>query len=116
MLPLARRLGPRETASFAVHPRGIQGTNLASHLTMDEFGCIEEISRRHNGRVTFAMDHSFKTISQGTAPLLAACLEPALEAHIGSFVQDCPVGQALKYATGPENAKKLWAFSEQLVG
>ncbi|KAK7935063.1 Short-chain dehydrogenase TIC 32 [Apiospora marii] len=113
---LARRLGPRGIASFAVHPGGILGTNLASHLTMDEFGCIEEISRRNNGRVTFTMDHAFKTISQGTAPLLAACLDPALEAHNGSFVKDCQVGQALEYATDPENAKKLWTLSEQLVG
>ncbi|KAK7963822.1 hypothetical protein PG996_008492 [Apiospora saccharicola] len=82
---------------------------------MGEFGCIEEISRHNNSCLTFAMGHAFNTISQVTAPLLAACLDPALEVHSGSFVQDCQVGQALEYATDPENAKKLWTLSEQLV-
>lgn len=82
---------------------------------MDEFGCIEKISRRSNDRVTFATNHAFKTASQGTAPVLAACLDPALEAYSSSFVQDCQVRQALEYATDPENAKEMWALSEQLV-
>ncbi|KAK8113119.1 NAD(P)-binding protein [Apiospora sp. TS-2023a] len=115
----ATRPGVRVTvwiASFAIQPGDILESNLASHLILDEFGCIEEISRRNNGRVTFAMGHAFKTISQVTAPLLAACLDPALEVHSGSFVQDCKVGQALEYATDSENAQRLWALSEQLVG
>ncbi|KAK8065719.1 hypothetical protein PG997_012466 [Apiospora hydei] len=113
---LARRFGARGITSFAVHPGGILETNLANHLAMDEFAEIEEISRRNNGSVTFAMDHAFKTIAQGTAPLVAACLDPALVEHSGSFIQDCQVEQALEYATDPDNATKLWALSEQLVG
>ncbi|KAK8058630.1 hypothetical protein PG994_009078 [Apiospora phragmitis] len=113
---LARRLRARGITSLAVHPGGILETNLANHLTMEEFGSIEEVSRCNNGSVTFVMDHAFKTTMQGTAPLVAACLDPALEDHSGSFVQDCQVGQALEYATDPTNAKKLWALSERLVG
>ncbi|KAK6833792.1 hypothetical protein PG995_013525 [Apiospora arundinis] len=113
---LARRLGARGITSLAVHPGGIMETNLTNHLTAEDFAVIVETARRNNGAETFAIDHPMKTTAQGTAPLVAACLDPAFDEHNGSFIQDCQVGQALEYATDPEKAKKLWTLSEQLVG
>ncbi|KAI1084145.1 retinol dehydrogenase 13 [Whalleya microplaca] len=109
-------LARRGLRSYAVHPGGIWETHLTDHLQEGDFEEIGEISRRNNGRVTFVLDGR-KTRDQGTAPLLAAMLDPAFEERPGSFINEtCQVAEALDYATSAENAKKLWTLSEELVG
>jgi hypothetical protein len=34
----------------------------------------------------------------------------------GAFLDDCNPTKALDYASSPENAEKLWALSEEIVG
>lgn len=117
---LARRLASKGIQAYAVHPGGIATTGLATHLDFAEFGVISETATRNNGWDTFGitlMDtDKFKTVSQGTAPLLAASLDPSFEDKSGAYVEDCQIGKALEYASDPENARKLWALSEELVG
>ncbi|KAJ9134304.1 Retinol dehydrogenase 13 [Pleurostoma richardsiae] len=112
---LARRLADRGVYSFSVHPGGILDTGLAQHLEMKAFDQINEIAIRNTGR-PFQVDHPFKTTSEGTSSILAAALDPAFESQSGIFIQDCQAGSPFEYAVDPENAKKLWTLTEELVG
>ncbi|KAH7304206.1 short-chain dehydrogenase [Stachybotrys elegans] len=112
---LTRRLEDKGIRSVSVHPGGIWDTGLTSHLTKDDFVEVSNIAKRNNGRDTFRLDDP-KTPSQGTAPLVAAALDPSFDDKGGCFIEDCQIGDPETYAVDPENAKKLWALSEQLVG
>ncbi|KAI4595277.1 hypothetical protein KJ359_006951 [Pestalotiopsis sp. 9143b] len=115
---LARRLAGRGIRSYAVHPGGILGTGLASHLELESLAEIPAIAERNNGWRSFPpLDPArFKTASQGAACELAAALDPSFDDRSGSYVLDCQIGEALDYATDAGNAKKLWILSEELVG
>lgn len=65
-----------------------------------------------------------KTLSQGASTPLTAALDPGLDVSEveertegwGVFLADCQFRQAPKTAVGKEEAEKLWALSEELVG
>ncbi|KAJ0367126.1 hypothetical protein COL26b_011413 [Colletotrichum chrysophilum] len=111
---LARRLKDRGIVSLSVHPGSIGGTGLFNHVSMTELDKGDEISRKNTG-LPFAIDMPFKTATQGCSSILAAALDPELAVHSGSYIQNCQVGTPREYALDGENAKKLWAMSEDLV-
>ncbi|KAF3809624.1 Retinol dehydrogenase 11 [Colletotrichum gloeosporioides] len=113
-IELARRLKGRGVVSLSVHPGSIGGTGLFNHVSMTELDKGDEVSRKNTG-LPFAIDMPFKTATQGCSSILAAALDPELAAHSGSYIQNCQVGTPRKYALDGENAKKLWAMSEDLV-
>ncbi|KAL7622060.1 hypothetical protein AAE478_007561 [Parahypoxylon ruwenzoriense] len=108
-------LARRGFKSYSVHPGLIWGTGLSLHLTREDCEEIAVVANRNNGWPSYILDEP-KTLSQGTSPLLAAALDPALEEKSGVFIEDSQIGQALDYAVSPENATKLWSLSEKLVG
>ncbi|KAI2626135.1 retinol dehydrogenase 13 [Hypomontagnella submonticulosa] len=112
---LAKRLGSKGIQAYSVHPGSIWTTNLANHLTQDDFAGIEKAIKRNTGK-EFGPLNSKKTVSQGTAPLLAAALDPAFEDRNGSYVVDCQITSPAEHAADPESARKLWELSEKLVG
>lgn len=56
------------------------------------------------------------SMQQGIASALLAALDPSLREKGGSFIKECNVVEPLSYATDREEARKLWALSEKLVG
>lgn len=114
---LARRLKPHNIQAFAVHPGLILSTGLGAHMDfMAQLPAIEAALKKNNPGLTWNADGHAKNDSQGCATGLTAALDPRLEAETGAYLMDCAVSKPLKYATDLENAKKLWAYSEELVG
>jgi NAD(P)-dependent dehydrogenase (short-subunit alcohol dehydrogenase family) len=112
---LARRLANRDIKSFSVHPGGIWDTGLATHLTDDDFNQIKDIALRNTGKGTFRVDDP-KTLSEGTAPIVATALDSTFDDRSGSFIEDCQISNPEPYAVDPVSAERLWALSEELVG
>ncbi|KAI1397222.1 retinol dehydrogenase 13 [Hypoxylon fuscum] len=113
---LARRLASKGVRSYSVHPGTIYGTSLALHLDFsDDFKSLNEVAMRNTG-MEFGTVGEAKTASQGSAPLLAAALDPDFDDRSGGFVEDCQISTARPYAIDPDNARRLWELSEKLVG
>ncbi|KAF3907292.1 hypothetical protein ABW21_db0201513 [Orbilia brochopaga] len=104
---LAERFGDRKVYSYSLHP-GLINTAMAQKMDMDGF------SKQFN--VTL----HWKTFAQGTATHVVAAFDPSLEPHNGAFLADCQIkpitGAEAEWATGTENAERLWKLSEELVG
>jgi NAD(P)-dependent dehydrogenase (short-subunit alcohol dehydrogenase family) len=114
----------RGIRATAVHPGGIQ-TELGRHMTE---AALEGLLQRVNDQ-NAAMGQPpmvWKSIPQGAATSLwAAVVAPADEIG-GQFCEDCHVaeisdrpglsGGVQPYAIDGENAKALWAKSEEMVG
>ncbi|SBV32220.1 putative oxidoreductase [uncultured Sphingopyxis sp.] len=119
-----RRHRGRGVRAAAVHPGGIQ-TELSRHL---DDGAIEALIEQINAAARAAGDEAFefKSIPQGAATSVwaAAVADPA---EIGGrYLEDCQVAGLANegsgnrgvraYALDPQNAKALWAKSEEMVG
>ena len=58
-----------------------------------------------------------KTMSQGTATIQVAALDPDLSGSNGAYLSDCQVVQDIEpWASEAAKAKDLWDLSEKLVG
>ncbi|KAI3396965.1 hypothetical protein diail_11365 [Diaporthe ilicicola] len=114
---LARRLESHSIQAFAVHPGLIVTTGLGAH--MDFMAQLPELlaaAERNNPGVGWSVEGHVKNDSQGCASVLLAALDPGMKSQTGAYVEDCAVGKATEVAADPQNAKKLWAYSEELVG
>lgn len=111
-------LARRGITSLAAHPGTIMGTNLGRYLDMGSeehpFALLDRIALRNTGQ-KFELSAE-KSLSQGAASILSAALDPELARQSGAYVADCQVEEAFAYSQDRENAKKLWALSEELVG
>ncbi len=108
----------------AVHPGGIQ-TELGRHMTPEMIQAMTERVSRQTGQA-----FQWKTIPQGAATSVwAGVVAPAdevggrycLDCHVVTEIVDDPnanfmQGGVRPYALDPENAKALWAKSEEMVG
>jgi NAD(P)-dependent dehydrogenase (short-subunit alcohol dehydrogenase family) len=101
----------------AVHPGAIAATNLSRHMDPEALADL-----RASG--TF----KYKTIEQGAATSVLVATSPQLEGIGGRYFEDCNeaavvdpsasdfVGSGVaNYAVDPDNAKRLWDVSEQLL-
>ena len=119
-----RRHQDRGVRAAALHPGGIH-TELARHL---DNGALEALVERINAaaREAGGENFEFKSIPQGAATSVwaAAVADPA---EIGGrYLEDCQVAKLAEneglregvraYAIDPDNAKALWAKSEEMVG
>lgn len=114
---LARRLEGRGVRAFAVDPGFIMGTGLGLHIDfMAQLPELLAVAEKNNPGM-FGLDASdAKSVAQGCSSTLVAALDPALEVHSGAFIRDCRVWDAMPYAVDSDNARKLWAYSEEAVG
>lgn len=103
-----RRWGRGGVHSFAVHP-GAVITELARHLTRDD------VTARLAG-------HQVVDVSQGAATTVWAATSPELDGRGGLYLEDChvagPADDAAKggyapYAVDPEQAARLWDWSQR---
>jgi NAD(P)-dependent dehydrogenase (short-subunit alcohol dehydrogenase family) len=121
-----RRHRARGVRATALHPGGIL-TELGRHLQPGELeATVERINAdlTAEGRPPF----QFKTIPQGAATSVWAAFVAAAEEVGGRYCEDCQVSQITDglispvspgvrpYALDPEQAKTLWAKSEEMVG
>lgn len=114
---LARRLAKHDIQSFSVHPGLIMTTGLGNHLDfMAEMPGLLAAVEKNNPGETWGLEGQAKDDSQGCASGLVAALHPDWKHRSGAYVEDCQVGEAIAYAADAENAKKLWAYSEGVVG
>ncbi|KAI0049355.1 hypothetical protein FA95DRAFT_1604477 [Auriscalpium vulgare] len=62
--------------------------------------------------------HERKSLSAGTATHIVAAFDPAIKDQSGAYLEDCQVRNDIvaAHAVDPENAAKLWALGERLVG
>lgn len=119
-----RRHRDRGVRATAVHPGGIQ-TELSRHMPD---GALDDLLQSINEQNAAAGQPpmAWKTIPQGAATSVWAAVVASAEAVGGQFCEDCHVaeisdvpgltGGVQPYALDPENAKALWAKSEQMVG
>jgi NAD(P)-dependent dehydrogenase (short-subunit alcohol dehydrogenase family) len=120
-----RRHRDRGVRAASVHPGGIQ-TELARHMPPEAIQqMIDQITKASQDGGVPAFE--WKTIPQGAATSVWAGVVAAADAVGGRFCEDCHVaevkdgdelmrGGVRPYAIDPENAKTLWAKSEELVG
>lgn len=103
-----RRWGPRGVHSFAVHP-GAVITELARHLTR------EDVTARLAG-------HQVVDVSQGAATTVWAATSGELDGRGGLYLEGChvagpaddaAVGGYASYAVDPDEALRLWDWSQR---
>jgi len=120
-----RRHKARGVRATAVHPGGIQ-TELARHMAP---GALEALRTRiiEDNKKSGLPPFEWKTIPQGAATSVWAGVVAPAEDVGGRYCEDCHVadvidgGEALRggvrpYALNPDNARALWAKSEEMVG
>jgi NAD(P)-dependent dehydrogenase (short-subunit alcohol dehydrogenase family) len=125
---LEHRLADKGIHAYAVHPGGIQ-TNLGRHMTEEDIKWMMDRIRKNaeqaGASASEAAAPGFKTIPQGAATTCWAATADELEGAGGVYCEDChvanedndnPTGGVRSYAINPDNAEKLWALSEELVG
>jgi len=105
-----RRWGPRGVHSFAVHP-GVVYTDLARHMTRDDFS---EGGTLANLEVT--------DVEHGAATTVWAATSPELDGLGGRYLEDCRIADPMvdgteggyaAWAVDPEQAARLWEWSER---
>jgi NAD(P)-dependent dehydrogenase (short-subunit alcohol dehydrogenase family) len=117
---LDRRLRDRGVRACAVHPGGID-TDLDRHLDADSRAFVAA-RRQQSGSLQ-------KSVAAGAATTVWAAVVADPEVIGGVYAEDCGVAPVLgedsppdsstgvrAYAVDPENAARLWARSEDLVG
>ncbi len=118
-----RRHKDRGVRATAVHPGGIH-TELGRHMSADDTArMIEQINEAN--RLSGAAPFEFKTIPQGAATSVWAAVVAKADEVGGRYCEDCHVaalqddprarGGVRAYAIDADNAKALWAKSEELV-
>lgn len=109
---LERRLGGQGIHSYALHP-GVIMTELSRHLTDDDLTALS--SRVPTGGLVL------KAVDAGAATTVYAATSKELEGVGGVYLEDCHVagvtpgdGSAgyAPYAMDPEEAARLWTWSE----
>jgi NAD(P)-dependent dehydrogenase (short-subunit alcohol dehydrogenase family) len=112
---LDRRLRDDGVRANALHPGAII-TQLGRHLVQEDY---EFLQKRNSGM-------QFKSVEAGAATAVFTATAPELEGRGGLYLEDCHVAEvndapdALEgvksYALDTNNAERLWALSEKLVG
>jgi NAD(P)-dependent dehydrogenase (short-subunit alcohol dehydrogenase family) len=120
-----RRHRGRGVRATALHPGGIK-TELGRHMQPDE---LDKLVAQINAQLTANSQPPFqwKTIPQGAATSIWAAFVASADAVGAHYCENCqvspvtdglisPVSPGVRpYALDPENAKALWAKSEEMV-
>ena len=99
--------------AFVVHPGLILASGIMQNTDMNVLGKALEASKEQDP--DFEPEKE-KTLQQGCATTLVACLDPGLKN--GSFLRDCSdeTTTLKQYAKDGARAKWLWELTEGLVG
>lgn len=118
-----RRHKARGVRAVAVHPGGIQ-TELGRHMTPESMAALLKSIQEAAPAGTPVFE--WKTIPQGAATSVWSGLVAPADLVGGLYCEDCHVAEPQEnediragvraYALDPNNAKALWAKSEEMVG
>ena len=115
---LDRRLRDRGAHAYSVHPGGIV-TELGRHLTEETLAVITDVPSDQK--------IEWKTVPQGAATSVWAATASELDAHGGSYLEDCGIavpnpdpdpnarGGIKSYAIDPVRATALWDRTEEWI-
>ena len=116
-IELDRRLRDRGVRAYAVHP-GVIMTELSRHLVPDDLTALA--ARMPAGAL------ALKPVEAGAATTVWAATSPDLDDIGGVYLEDCHVaGPAVDnpptqgyaaHAMDPDQARRLWTWSEEQVG
>ncbi|KAJ7218141.1 NAD-P-binding protein [Mycena pura] len=98
---------------FSLHPGGTT-TNLHSHMTQEDY---TRFSGFYHPDGTPKGDWP-QTVQECTTSYFVAAFDPSIANESGAYLVDGNLApeQVAPYSVDKENAKKLWALSEELVG
>ncbi|OTA68752.1 hypothetical protein K449DRAFT_461575 [Hypoxylon sp. EC38] len=91
-------------------------TKLGSHLTMEDYNDIFEITRRNTGKDFVFDEPGFKSYAQIGATPLNAALDPELPPKAPALLINSHIVECAEHASNHESVEKLWRLSEKLVG
>lgn len=123
-----RRHRDRGVRAAAVHPGSIR-TELGRHMTPELAAEVAQ-SIQQSQEAAGSPPFQYKTIPQGAATSLWAAVVADSDAVGGRYCEDCHVvaevmadneghpvrGGLMPYAVDPDNARALWAKSEEMTG
>lgn len=119
-----RRHKAQGIRATAVHPGGIQ-TELGRHMTPETTKALIDSINAASAAAS-APAFEWKTIPQGAATTVWAATVAPADAVGGHYCEDCHVAEVndapvarwgvRSYALDADNAKALWAKSEEMVG
>ena len=109
-----RRFKDAKIRAFALHPGAILDTDLARHYDPEELKAVVERARRIG---------SFKTVEQGAATTIWCATSLRLSDLGGVYCENCEVAfvkpegddGVRPYAIDPDNAQRLWSWSERWI-
>ncbi|KDQ19220.1 hypothetical protein BOTBODRAFT_27801 [Botryobasidium botryosum FD-172 SS1] len=106
-------LARRGVFAFSVHPGSVP-TNLPKSAPLKEMVKIGIYNEK--GEPVYSGHTVWKTLAEGASSYIVASFDPSMEP--GSYIVDSQVHneRAQPYALDPEDAKRLWKLSEELVG
>ncbi len=116
-LDLSRRLDGTGVSAFSVHP-GVIMTELGRHMSPQDWEDLQ-------ASVPEGQEMTLKSVEQGAATSVWAATSPDLEGRGGMYLEDCQIagpgvpggrGGVQAYAQDPDEARRLWTLSEELVG
>jgi len=131
---LDRRGKDEGIRAFALHPGGIAGTNLGTHVGVEvlkKTGFVDE-----NGRPVVDLARDLKSVPQGAATHVWCAVSPQLDGKGGVFCADSDITPVLSesgspdlatedrtnrgtgvqaYAIDPDAAEELWRKSEEIT-
>jgi NAD(P)-dependent dehydrogenase (short-subunit alcohol dehydrogenase family) len=113
-----KALAKRGVLSFAVHPGVIPTTHLGDGLDFSIFGEVDEITKKHTGKL-FGDLGAMKTAEQGVATTLIAAFDPRITGQNGGYLIDCQLvkeADVAEHARGEMMVDRLWELSEELSG
>ncbi|MGN6416399.1 MAG: SDR family NAD(P)-dependent oxidoreductase [Pseudobacter sp.] len=131
-LELDNRAKPFNVRAYSVHPGSIAGTELAREAPLELFikmGFLDE-----NGNMRPEVMATLKTIPQGAATTVWAATSPQLDTTGGVYCEDGNIAELIaadasiptkahlhvngvqEYSLDEQNAKRLWALTEEMTG
>ncbi len=119
-----RRHRDRGIRATAVHPGGIEETELGRHMTQEEMDAL--VASIRDAQEQGVPEFAWKTIPQGAATSVWAAIVADADAIGGRYGEDCALAEVVEaegirpgvrpYALDLDHAKALWTKSEELVG
>ncbi|KAI0049358.1 NAD(P)-binding protein [Auriscalpium vulgare] len=110
---LAKRYAKDGILLFSLHPGAIWTPGvLGVKEELIALGAIDEDGNPKPG------SEEFKSLSSGVATHIVAAFDLSIKDQSGAYLVNCQVRNDLvsQHAVDPENAAKLWALAEKLVG
>ncbi|KAI5478363.1 NAD(P)-binding protein [Pseudohyphozyma bogoriensis] len=109
---LARRW--KGVGCFSLHPGACLETNIFNNTSKEEMMAVGFLLEDGTPNPAF----QYKTVEACAATHIVASFDPDLKDHSGEFLADCQLNTTIpvSYTLDSDNAEKLWALSEKMVG